>query len=89
MASAWQRRITAGRIAAVCGPLAVWLLFDGFAVCPLPAVAEESPQAEELFEKQIRPLLVEHCQKCHGAKKQEGELRLDSPRPRSKGASTA
>ncbi len=78
MASAWQRRITAGRIAAVCGPLAVCLLLDFWALRPLPAAAEESPQAEELFEKQIRPLLVEHCQKCHGAKKQEGELRLDS-----------
>ena len=31
-----------------------------------------------MFEKHVRPLLVEHCQKCHGAKKQEGELRLDS-----------
>ncbi len=32
----------------------------------------------EFFEKQVRPLLVEHCQGCHGAKKQEGGLRLDS-----------
>ncbi len=37
-----------------------------------------SPESIEHFEKHVRPLLVEHCQKCHGAKKQEGELRLDS-----------
>jgi mono/diheme cytochrome c family protein len=39
---------------------------------------EFTPQQLELFEKQIRPLLVEHCLKCHGAEKQEGNLRLDS-----------
>ncbi|HVW00727.1 MAG TPA: DUF1549 domain-containing protein, partial [Planctomycetaceae bacterium] len=30
------------------------------------------------FEAKVRPLLVEHCQKCHGVKKQSGGLRLDS-----------
>ena len=33
---------------------------------------------EELFEKQIRPVLATKCIKCHGPKKQEGKLRLDS-----------
>ncbi|MEM7475881.1 MAG: PSD1 and planctomycete cytochrome C domain-containing protein [Planctomycetota bacterium] len=33
---------------------------------------------EEFFESHIRPLLVEHCLDCHGSKKQEGALRLDS-----------
>ena len=32
----------------------------------------------ELFEKQVRPVLAEHCWSCHGAKKQEAGLRLDS-----------
>jgi hypothetical protein len=38
------------------------------------------PTAEQLrfFETSIRPLLVEKCQKCHGADKQWGSLRLDS-----------
>ncbi len=38
------------------------------------------PTAEQLkfFEMSVRPLLVEHCQKCHGEKKQWGALRLDS-----------
>jgi cytochrome c553 len=31
----------------------------------------------EFFEKRVRPLLVEHCQECHGADKQKGSLRLD------------
>ncbi len=42
----------------------------------LPAVAEAT-EAEEFFEKRIRPLLIEHCQECHGAEKQKGSLRLD------------
>ena len=31
-----------------------------------------------LFEREIRPLFVSSCNKCHGAKKQEGDLRLDT-----------
>jgi hypothetical protein len=39
----------------------------------------EPPAAEvEFFEKQVRPVLVEHCHKCHGATKQWANLRLDS-----------
>ncbi len=43
---------------------------------PIAAVA--SPEAIEQFEKQVRPILVKRCQGCHGPKKQEGGLRLDS-----------
>ncbi|MFN0195545.1 MAG: PSD1 and planctomycete cytochrome C domain-containing protein [Planctomycetaceae bacterium] len=48
-----------------------------------PGVAQESaakPTAEQLqfFERDIRPLLVNRCQKCHGKDKQQGHLRLDS-----------
>jgi len=38
----------------------------------------ESGEAAEFFEKQVRPVLATNCIKCHGAKKQEGGLRLDS-----------
>lgn len=31
----------------------------------------------EAFERQVRPLLAEHCYGCHGPEKQEGGLRLD------------
>jgi hypothetical protein len=37
---------------------------------------EFTPQQLEMFEKQIRPLLIEHCLKCHGPEKQEGGLNL-------------
>jgi mono/diheme cytochrome c family protein len=36
------------------------------------------PQGIEFFEKNVRPLLVSKCQSCHGAKRQQGGLRLDS-----------
>ncbi len=47
---------------------------------PLTAWAETAPSAEgeRFFEMHIRPILVEHCQECHGSKKQWAELRLDS-----------
>ncbi|MFM7846006.1 MAG: c-type cytochrome domain-containing protein, partial [Planctomycetota bacterium] len=36
------------------------------------------PLQLEFFEKQVRPLLAEHCWGCHGPKRQEAGLRLDS-----------
>jgi hypothetical protein len=44
---------------------------------PGPAVSAESAH-DEFFEKKVRPLLVEHCLKCHGDKKPKGKLRLTS-----------
>lgn len=49
-----------------------------------PTVAALSEE-EQFFETQIRPLLVESCFKCHGAEKQKGGLRLDSPKAALKG----
>src|SRR4051794_40093331 len=37
-----------------------------------------APEQLRFFEANIRPLLIDQCQKCHGAKKQQGNLRLDS-----------
>jgi mono/diheme cytochrome c family protein len=37
-----------------------------------------APQAAEFFEKNVRPVLAENCYKCHGPKRQEGDVRLDS-----------
>ncbi|MDA0589675.1 MAG: PSD1 and planctomycete cytochrome C domain-containing protein [Planctomycetota bacterium] len=48
----------------------VW--FGAQSVC----ADEFAPQQLELFEKQIRPLLVEHCLKCHGLEKREGGFNL-------------
>lgn len=41
------------------------------------ASAATAAEEAEFFEKLIRPLLIEHCQECHGADKQKGSLRLD------------
>jgi mono/diheme cytochrome c family protein len=43
-----------------------------------PAQAAADAQAVEHFEKNVRPVLVEHCHSCHGPTKQRGGLRLDS-----------
>jgi mono/diheme cytochrome c family protein len=45
-----------------------------------PRVRGDEPSASQLkfFEEQVRPLLAEHCQRCHGDQKQKGHLRLDS-----------
>jgi mono/diheme cytochrome c family protein len=43
------------------------------------SLAASSPAAaNDFFEARIRPVLVEHCQSCHGPEKQKAELRLDS-----------
>ena len=49
-----------------------------FLAAPLLTQAAPAPDVPAFFEAKIRPLFIEHCQKCHGEKKQEGGLRLDS-----------
>ena len=48
-------------------------------MCLAVSVQGESPTARELdfFERQIRPMLVQHCYECHGKEAVEGGLRLD------------
>ncbi len=60
----------AAKLVAVLGLFAC----AGFAAAAEPA----SPEALEFFEKKVRPILVENCVSCHGPKKQELGLRLDS-----------
>ncbi len=40
--------------------------------------AERKREAELHFEKHVRPLLAKHCFECHGSKKQQADLRLDT-----------
>lgn len=54
------------------------------AAAPYSARAQEklaAPEQIRFFEMNVRPVLVEHCHKCHGLQKQKADLRLDS-RPR-------
>lgn len=39
--------------------------------------ATDEAQQRQFFEAKIRPVLVEHCYKCHGAEQAKGGLRLD------------
>jgi len=39
--------------------------------------AAVDPAREKSFEDHVRPLLVKRCGNCHGAEKQQGDLRLD------------
>jgi hypothetical protein len=62
-------------------------------VLTTPAVAQQAkddPAALEFFEKKIRPVLVEHCHKCHAADAQKikGGLRLDDREALLKGGET-
>ena len=42
------------------------------------SVLQAADSKLEFFEKQIRPLLVNHCYQCHGPEEASGKLRLDT-----------
>src|SRR6187200_2313858 len=49
-------------------------LFLAFAVALAPRASGVAPD----FAREIRPLLEQHCVKCHGPEKQKGGLRFDT-----------
>ncbi len=57
-----------------------------FAVCaigwllsqPSATIGADPNEAIEFFERNVRPVLADHCWKCHGPDKQWASLRLDS-----------
>ena len=63
------------RAIALAGPLILVCLTAG-----RPTAAEVDAKGAAFFERHIRPLLVEHCYRCHSstAKNVRGGLRLDS-----------
>jgi hypothetical protein len=67
-------------------PFALLVLFAVLLAIPTPArsAPPAAPQLE-FFENNIRPLIVNRCLKCHGPKKAEAGLRLDSQASMLKG----
>jgi mono/diheme cytochrome c family protein len=63
------------RIALSITAFACCLLLSEWQV--LVMADERSVADARTFKQTIRPLLVKHCVRCHGEKKQEAELRLD------------
>lgn len=59
-------------------PWFLWTIGVVFVCLSNQRTAQGTAPSDERFERDIRPLLVEHCQKCHNDKKQQGGLRLDS-----------
>src|SRR4051812_40590090 len=59
-------------------PTRSWFLLVVLLLCN--SASASTPTAEQIatFEKEVRPLLIEKCIRCHGPKKQESGLRLDS-----------
>jgi len=57
-----------------------WLIVSG---SPTQVLADE-----QLFERQIRPLLIERCHRCHAGDTAKGGLRLDSRAAALKGGET-
>ncbi|MBX9623686.1 MAG: PSD1 and planctomycete cytochrome C domain-containing protein [Gemmataceae bacterium] len=57
-------------------------------VCVAGTARAAEPVDAEFFERKVRPLLVQHCQGCHGADKQKGGLRLLSRADALKGGDT-
>ncbi|HET6573161.1 MAG TPA: DUF1549 domain-containing protein, partial [Fimbriiglobus sp.] len=50
------------------------------ALAPVALAAEPTPEQAEFFETKVRPVLAEHCYKCHSAetkKQPKGGLRVD------------
>ncbi len=63
MDSIWPRELLVGLVVMLAG---------------LPCDAQESPTANDFFEKRVRPVLVQHCYDCHGPDDAAARLRLDT-----------
>ncbi len=58
---------------SLLSPILIALTASAADLAPTPTAAQL-----EFFEKEVRPVLADHCYKCHGPKKQKSNLRLDS-----------
>lgn len=70
--------------------LSFLLLASGSGVTFAAPSAGASASAKAEFDQRAQPFLEQHCNRCHGEKKQKGELRLDTlSRDLAGGGSTA
>ena len=68
-----------GHKIAVCGACVVAALSCRYLASPSGAAElTPNPDAVAFFEKEIRPVLVNQCRRCHGPQKQESGFRVDS-----------
>ncbi|MFQ5731652.1 MAG: DUF1549 domain-containing protein, partial [Planctomycetaceae bacterium] len=66
------------RIAVCAAALAGLCAADDAPAADAPRAPAFTPPQLADFERRVRPLLLKRCGRCHGARKQEGGLRLDS-----------
>ncbi len=73
-----SRRSDSTRVVTIAPAVCLCFLLAAILAAPSGAFARSSTEDVEAFEKEIRPLLIENCIKCHGAEKQKAGLRVDS-----------
>ena len=63
---------------SVLFPLSLVVVASGWALLSGAPPARAAAQGQESLEKIVRPFFQENCTKCHGEKKQKGDLRVDT-----------
>ena len=53
----------------------------GLLVCQAAGVGGAADAQQEVFERELRPIIAKNCLHCHGADLQEGDLRIDQLNP--------
>src|SRR5262249_11865072 len=82
-----ERRRTGLRPVVVLGALALLTSSAPAAPPPVPADhAEKMARSQDLFAREVRPLLLDNCAKCHGGDKTRGGLDLTSREALLKGS---
>ncbi|HEX3658967.1 MAG TPA: DUF1553 domain-containing protein [Pirellulales bacterium] len=65
-------------LVAVAMLLAASGLYAAEGAPPAPPAEAQRRAGEQFFETKVRPILAEHCYKCHGPDRHKANLRLDS-----------
>jgi hypothetical protein len=58
-------------------PRCLFLSFLALYLYPLPRLAAEGDPNGVSFERDVKPLLTQHCARCHDARKKTAEFRID------------